>query len=249
MKTNNEKTTKEYWESVNVVQPKLRLPSSLVVGTRNIQRVLKTYITPQMNVLEIGYAPGKTLAWVAKILKAKVAGVDYSESGVEFSKKLFTTLEIDGDLRCEDVFSTTFQPQSFDVVYSVGVIEHFEDPKPIVRQHVTLLKPGGTALIFIPDYKGIYGKLQSYFNPDNLLIHNLDIMTCQTLVELAPTDLTNEAATFRAGRINPGLISFEKKWPSLLARFTTYFLNGLGIIQPFDIYPICPFLVLKLVRN
>ncbi|MEW5858706.1 MAG: class I SAM-dependent methyltransferase [Cyanobacteriota bacterium] len=249
MKIENEKTTKEYWESVNVVQPKLRLPSSLVVGTRNIQRILTTYITPQMNVLEIGFAPGKTLAWVAKILKAKVAGVDYSESGVIFSKKLFNTLNIDADLRCEDVFSTTFQPQSFDIVYSVGVIEHFEDPKPIVRQHMTLLKPGGTALILIPDYNGIYGKIQSYFDPNNLLIHNLDIMTCQTLVELAPADLTNEVVAFRAGRINPGLISFEKKWPLLLAKLTTYSINGLGILQPFDISAICPFLVLKLVRS
>lgn len=82
MTTKNEKTTQEYWESVNGNQPRLRLPSSLIVGTRNLQRTLKEYIKPQMNVLEIGCAPGKLLVWVAKVLKAKVSGIDYSNAGL-----------------------------------------------------------------------------------------------------------------------------------------------------------------------
>jgi 2-polyprenyl-3-methyl-5-hydroxy-6-metoxy-1,4-benzoquinol methylase len=249
MKKANEKTTPEYWESTYIAQPKLRLPSSLLVGTRNIQQLLKAYINPQMSVLEIGCAPGKQLAWVAKVLKAKVSGVDYSKRGIQFSKNLFEALDIDGDLRCENIELTTFLPGSFDVVYSIGFIEHFEDPAPIVRQHVTLLKPGGTALILIPDYRGIYGKLQSYFGSEKLLIHNLNIMTCNTLAQLAPVDLTREVTTFRAGRVSPSLITFEDKWPKMLAKFALYSINFLGILQPFDVAPLCPYLVLKLIRN
>lgn len=103
-------------------------------------------------------------------------------------------------------------------------------------------------MIFIPDYYGIYGKIQSYFDPESLLIHNLNIMTCKTLTELAPVDLTSEATSFKAGRLNPGLISFDKKWPKIVAKAAFYSINGIGILQPFDITPLCPFLVLKLVR-
>jgi len=193
-----------------------------------------------MRVLEIGCAPAKQLAWVAKTLGAKVSGVDYSEPGIEFSRRLFESLGIDGDLRCEDIFSTTFSPGSFDFVYSVGVIEHFDDATWIVRQHVILLKPGSIALIIVPNYHDTYGKLQNY---------NLDIMTCRTLTQLIPTDLTREAMAFRAGRLDPWLINFHKKWPRLFAKVAFYFFNGIGVLQPVDISALCPWLVLKLIRS
>lgn len=245
---NNEKTTRDYWQETYSTPPKFRLPSGLISDTRNLQRLLKANIKPGMNVLEIGCAPGKHLVWVAKVLKAKASGLDYSEHGIAFTHQLFSALNVEGDLRCENIFSTTFSPGSFDFVYSVGVIEHFDDPKPIVRRHVELLKPNGTALIIIPDYQGLYGRLQRYFDPENLLIHNLDIMTCEALVELAPVDLVNDVYAFHTGRIVSGLINFQKKVPPLIARAIFYIINAIGVIQPFDISPLCPWLALRLVR-
>ena len=58
---------------------------------------------------------------------------------------MFDTLGIEADLHCEDVFGNCFEPESLDLVYSCGVIKHFNDPREIVREHVTLLKPGGKA--------------------------------------------------------------------------------------------------------
>jgi len=202
-----------------------------------------------MSVLEIGFAPGKLLAFAAKVLKAKVAGLDYSESGVQFSKRLFGALGIEGDLRCENVFMATFPLGVFDFVYSVGLIEHFEDPTEIVRRHVEFLKPGGTALILIPNYGGIYGKLQRHFDPENLEIHNLNIMSCNAIFRLSPSNIVGQATSFRTGRISPWLISFDKRWRRPTAVLAKFVLNGLGLLQPLDIGVLCPMIALKLERK
>ena len=249
MRTSDELTTREYWENSHTVSPKLRLPSSLLVSTRNLNRLLRREIRAGMEVLEIGCAPGKHLVWVTKVLGARTACVDYSRRGMEFARKLFDVLGVEGDLRCENVFSTTFSPEQFDVVYSVGVIEHFKDPRPIVRKHVELLKPGGKALLVIPHYGGVYGRFQQYFDPENLKIHNTDIMTVSKLADLAPRDLSGEVTAAAMGRISPWLISFEKKWPRVLAHAVRLCTNAVGLLQPFDIRPLCPFLVLSIVRK
>jgi cyclopropane fatty-acyl-phospholipid synthase-like methyltransferase len=86
-----EKAPKAYWEATHS-QPRWRLPSRLIVATRNILRLLGTAVEPGMRVLEIGCAPGKHLAYLAKVRQARVCGLDYSEPGIAFSRELFSRL-------------------------------------------------------------------------------------------------------------------------------------------------------------
>jgi 2-polyprenyl-3-methyl-5-hydroxy-6-metoxy-1,4-benzoquinol methylase len=120
------KTDKQHWDNEWVQQPRMRLPSGLFIGTRILQRLLKRYVTPGTLFLEIGCAPGKMFAWVAKVQKAEIAGIDYSVRGIEHTRQLFDKLDILGNLRCEDIFETSLQEGSFDCVFSCGVIEHFD---------------------------------------------------------------------------------------------------------------------------
>lgn len=249
MPDENRKTTRRFWDSVHAGAPRPRLPSRLLVPTRDLQRLLGEEVRPGMHVLEIGFAPGKQLASLAARRGARVAGVDYSETGVRHARELFSALGLEGDLRCEDVFQTSFERARFDVVYSVGVIEHFEDPSELVRIHVELLRPGGTALIFIPHYGGVYGSLQRRFDPDNLAIHNLGIMHAEALLALAPVDLVKQAKAFPCGRINPWQVSWHKGMPRPLALATGVALNAAGVLQPFDINALCSMLALRLVRK
>lgn len=241
-------TTQQYWEQVHAGQPRIRLPSLLVASTRNLQRLLSASIKPGMHVLEIGFAPGKQLAYVAKIFGARVSGLDFSEQGVAFAHRMFERLGIQADLRCENVFNTTLSSGIFDFVYSVGLIEHFDDPRPLVRRHVEFLKPGGTALILIPNYRDLYGRLQQYFDPDNLTIHNLNIMTCDAMKALVPVDLLSEVETMRVGRMDPSQVSPHKRWPQGIAKVFHLGFNALGILQPFDIPALCPWIALRAVR-
>jgi 2-polyprenyl-3-methyl-5-hydroxy-6-metoxy-1,4-benzoquinol methylase len=227
----------------------MRLPSGLNVAVGDLQRLLRRHVRANQKYLEIGCAPGKMLCWVAGVLGADVAGLDFSARGFDQTRRLFEGLGLRADLRCEDFFSTTFQSGTFDVVCSFGFIEHFDDPRDAVRRHALLLKPGGLALIAVPNYGGIYGVLQKYFDPPNLELHNLGIMTTTTLARLAPGDLVTNTRAYREGRVSPWLVSFQKKWPSSMAKGVTYSLNAIGLLQPLKIGAVCPMLVLEMIRK
>jgi 2-polyprenyl-3-methyl-5-hydroxy-6-metoxy-1,4-benzoquinol methylase len=242
----SEKTTRDYWEATHS-RPRWRLPSRLNVGVNNALRLISSHVRPGMRVLEIGCAPGKRLAYLAKVMQARVCGLDYSEPGISFCRELFSKLGLEAEFRCEDLFHTTFPEGSFDVVYSLGVVEHFEDPQPVVERHLNMVKPGGIVLITVPNYGGLYGRIQRYFDPQNLKIHNLDMMSRKALLRLAPFD--SDSMAYRSGRVSPWVIHFEKKWPAPLASVVSHTLNALGLVQPFDIGPLCPMLVLSMRRH
>jgi 2-polyprenyl-3-methyl-5-hydroxy-6-metoxy-1,4-benzoquinol methylase len=244
----NEKVAADYWRSTHS-QPRWRLPSKLNIATKNLLRVISEYTRPGMRVLEIGCAPGKYLAYLAKVHKATVCGLDYSEPGIAFSRRLFSKLDLPGEFRCEDIFATTLPGDSFDLVYSLGVIEHFEDARAIVDRHLFLTKPGGRVVITIPNYGGMYGRLESYFSPEILCMHNLRLMSCQALVQLTSERAACEVTAYRSGHLSPWILNFEKKWPVTLAKASSFALNLLGLIQPFDIGPLCPLLVLTMKKR
>jgi 2-polyprenyl-3-methyl-5-hydroxy-6-metoxy-1,4-benzoquinol methylase len=101
------------------------------------------------------------LAWVSKVLRVDSSGIDYSEVGINRCKGLFEALNLKIDLHHTNFFEHSLPIASFDFVTSFGFIEHFDNPKVAVKYHIDLLKPGGMALITIPNYGGIYGKIQN----------------------------------------------------------------------------------------
>lgn len=247
--TDGRKTEREYWDHVHSSAIRMRLPSPLRVGTRNLQRLLRRFVRPGDRVLEIGFAPGKHLAWLAARLGAEVSGLDYSEDGIAQARQLFEGLGLRGDLRCENLFANGLAPASFDLVYSVGVIEHFDDPRPAVRQHLRLVKPGGTALLLVPNFRGIYGRLEAIFDPAHLAMHNLDIMSVPALKALIDPDARVTATAFPFGRFVSSLVSWEKRLPRAAVSSIHAASNGVGLLQPVDIAPLCPWLVLDARRH
>jgi 2-polyprenyl-3-methyl-5-hydroxy-6-metoxy-1,4-benzoquinol methylase len=242
----NAKTAKSHWDAVWTTEPRLRLPRPYSIAELNLHRLLRRYVRAGSSFLEIGCAPGKTLAWVGARLGARVSGLDYSEIGIAFARRLFGSLELAGDLRCEDVFATTFERASFDVVYSAGVIEHFDDPRPLVTQHFDLVRPGGLALITVPNYGGWYGRLQGRLDPANLGIHNLGIMNPAALRALAPAGA--RASAFYAGRFSPWLLSLDRTLPRALALLASHLGNALGQLQPWEVAALAPLVVLALEK-
>jgi 2-polyprenyl-3-methyl-5-hydroxy-6-metoxy-1,4-benzoquinol methylase len=234
-----------HWDDTWACQPRMRLPRAYSSSIRDKMSLLRSAVRPGSKFLEIGCAPGKMLSWVAAVLGAEVSGLDYSEPGVRVARRLFTELHLVADLRNEDVFATTFGRESFDVVYSGGVIEHFEDPTKIVRIHLELLKPGGLALITIPNLGGLYGRLAS---KETLAIHNLDIMTPEALRCLAPPDLSASVEAFRAGRFTLAMGAVDGRW-GILSRVLQVGSDLAGLAQPFHIEALCPTLVLKIRRK
>lgn len=138
-------------------------------------------------VLEIGCAKGKQLIYFAKEFGYEVYGVDYSLKGVELAKQNLNLAEVEGIILCEDIFQTSLKEESFDIVYSMGLVEHFENPADIIDIHIKLLKKGGILLITIPNFKdSMYFTLNKLLGKDRTLLetHNISIMDKKVLSEL-----------------------------------------------------------------
>jgi trans-aconitate methyltransferase len=74
-----------------------------------------------------------------------------------------------------DFFSFTPE-RRYDIVFSSGFIEHFEDTGDVIKRHVDLLSDDGQLLILIPNFLGLNGMIQRRLDRENLEAHNLKSM-------------------------------------------------------------------------
>lgn len=248
---NNEgrKTEQAHWDAAWQLPIKARLPSRLNVGVLNVTRLLERHVRPGSRYIEIGCAPGKMLAWVASVLKAEAAGLDYSESGITKCRKLFDTLGLKVNLYHDDLFNHHLAPASFDVVTSFGVIEHFDHPRPMVQKHLDLVKPGGMALIAVPNYGGLYGLLQRWCDAPNLELHNLEIMNPFALTALVDSPDVKSARAYPFGAMSPWLVSLDKRLPRFVAKLVSLGVNAMGLLQPLTIGALAPLLILEVRKG
>ncbi len=135
---------------------------------------------PLHKVIEIGSAPGNNLVKWHHQFQHIPYGVEYTESGLKLNQELFIANNLDPqNIIQADFFSESFLSQNkekYDAVFSMGFIEHFDDPASVIKNHIELLKPGGTLFISIPNLKGLYHKVLKTVYPEILDIHNLNIM-------------------------------------------------------------------------
>lgn len=136
-----------------------------------------------LSVVEIGSAPGDFMVRFAKTLGAEPYGVEYTAHGAARNRQVFAAAGYSGDNVIEsDFFSDAFLEANtgrFDIVVSRGFIEHFVDVRAVVERHVALLKEGGLLFIMIPNLLGIYYPWTSRFNPEQLPLHNLELMKAE----------------------------------------------------------------------
>lgn len=248
---NNEgrKTEQAYWDATLQFPIKARLPSRLNVGVLNVTRLLKRHVRPGSRYIEIGCAPGKMLAWVACVLKAEATGLDYSEPGISKCRVLFDKLGLKINLYHDDFFSHNLPFAYFDVVTSFGVIEHFDDARPVVQKHLDLIKPGGVALIAVPNYGGVYGLLQRWCDAQNLALHNLEIMNPIALAELVESPDVESVRAYPFGVMSPWLVNLDKRLPRSVAKLVSLCVNAIGLIQPLTIEALAPLLVLEVRKR
>lgn len=97
-------------------------------------------------VLEAGCGLGHfTVAMHARGFDA--VGLDWGVRAVERLRSTFP----DVDVQVGDVRRSPFPPDSFDVVYSPGVCEHFEPgPDEVLRDAFRVLRPGGLLFVSTP---------------------------------------------------------------------------------------------------
>jgi 2-polyprenyl-3-methyl-5-hydroxy-6-metoxy-1,4-benzoquinol methylase len=137
-----------------------------------------------LSFLEIGCAPGRILAEFGRRLGYEVHGVDYAADAAALERYLREHGCKVGDVVREDVFD--WDPgRTYDVVTSFGVIEHFDDPRPLIDRHFELAAPGGRVVIGLPNFARGQHALHWLFDRPNLRRHNLRCMNLGYLREAA----------------------------------------------------------------
>jgi SAM-dependent methyltransferase len=166
----------EEWESKRLPAAVERATAGLYVQA--ILDVIDAYLPedPQLSILEIGGAPGQYLAYMHRYFGYAVHCLDYSAVGCQKAEENLRLLGIPAQVYNRDLFAPDVDLPPFDIVYSLGVIEHFADLPAVVERHLRLLKPGGTLLLGVPNFGGIYHGFLRRLAPHLLSQHNLAAM-------------------------------------------------------------------------
>ena len=96
-------------------------------------------------VLDVGCGMGR-FAEVATRWGARVVGIDLSAAAEVAARNLS---ERDFVAFQADVFELPFAPESFDIIYSIGVLHHTPDCERAVKVLPQYLKPGGSLAVWL----------------------------------------------------------------------------------------------------
>jgi SAM-dependent methyltransferase len=150
---------------------------------REILRVFKRFVPAGHGgrALEIGGAPGGYLAFIARTLGYEAHAIDSSSVGCNKLRENFDLLHIPVTVYCRDALEGDVSDlPRFDLVYSLGLIEHFSDPVPMIRKHVELTKPGGVIVLGLPNFRGVGRPILRVTRPEMFGKHNLRTMDLRT---------------------------------------------------------------------
>ena len=101
-----------------------------------------------LRVLEIGCGIGTDGAQFSEA-GADYTGVDLTEAAIELATNNFKTRDLRGEFRVADAENLDFPDESFDLVYSHGVLHHTPDIVAAVGEIHRVLKPGGRAIVML----------------------------------------------------------------------------------------------------
>lgn len=99
-------------------------------------------------LLEVGCGMGTDLLQLAR-RGMKTTGIDITEEGINLAKMRFGLYSIPAELKIDDAENLSFSDNSFDVVYSFGVLHHTPDTQKSIDEVLRVLKPGGSAIIML----------------------------------------------------------------------------------------------------
>ncbi len=116
-------------------------------------------------LMEAGCGSSLWLPYFAKQFGLEVAGLDYSEIGLARSREILRRNNVQGSLRKADLRDGPgTDRESFDVVFSLGLVEHFEHPDGILAILKEFVRPGGLLLTWIPNTEGFIPRMNPYLN-------------------------------------------------------------------------------------
>ena len=126
-----------------------------------------------VRVLELGAGGSRVLPYLARRFSCRVFGTDFSFAGCRLLAANLSLQKVDGRIVCEDMFESSISASTFDVVYSSGLVEHFDDTRAALAEHLRVLRPGGQLVIIVPNFQGIQGCIWHRLAPPIWRLHRV----------------------------------------------------------------------------
>ena len=124
-------------------------------------------VTRSGRCLEVGCGRGSASSFFAQ------AGfdctlLDYSPSVLSTATTIFANNGHQGSFVCGDANALPFACDNFDIILSIGLLEHFEDIAPPLKEQYRVLKPGGLFLGYVVPERPT--NIQRYFRWVNRIL-------------------------------------------------------------------------------
>ena len=172
---NLDKAGKAYWEDLWAEKPAISAPLAVAHLEKRFQWFFSTlfdFTARGGRLLEAGCGPASTLPYFANQFGFSVTGIDYSPTACEQARAVLRREKIVGEIICADFFAPPENlRESFDVVFSSGVAEHFSETSRCIQSLAGFLKPGGLMITSIPNLIGLIGTIQRVANRPVFDVH------------------------------------------------------------------------------
>ncbi len=149
--------TSTTWGSRYAARPAKMSDMDLVLRRENVHRLMRPLIAAsgeRLRVLDLGCGTGDVLDGLSRE-SIHVTGTDIVHEMVVAAA---TAHPLDRFLVC-DALRLPIAPASMDVVTCLGVVEYIPEPQTVLRQVVDVLRPGGFAIISLPNRASLFRKL------------------------------------------------------------------------------------------
>ena len=127
---------------------------------RTIKQILSNIkLTKNAKILDMGCGGGRTLSWFREFGYKNSIGIDNSKNSIKLCQQ--RGFRIKKDIFLMNASRTKFKKNRFDLVFADGVLEHYKDFSPLVKEITRISKR--YVLITQPNHFSFFGRVLKFF--------------------------------------------------------------------------------------
>jgi SAM-dependent methyltransferase len=145
-------STPEHWERYWAEREQI---DEVYSNEDRIQRQLEGLPLRDRWVMEVGAGSGRDSLELAR-RGSRVVVLDYVRTSFQVIRRQADALGLTVFPVCADARRMPFRDGAFDLVFHQGLMEHFRDPMPLLRENARVLARGGHLLVDVPQRFHVY---------------------------------------------------------------------------------------------
>lgn len=153
----------EVWDGAETQYSERLSTQNQVFEHIKISALVKIFPKKEFKMLEVGCGTAFVSLYFAK-RRGKVYCLDSNKKILKVAKRNFKSEGANGKFVLGDTQKLPFRNNTFDVVTSFGLLEHFKDPSQPIKEMVRVTKPGGVVFADIVPNRFSCQTIGNYFN-------------------------------------------------------------------------------------